>query len=141
MLTAEEQLQAIYAELPTVECKRLCQAYCGPLVMPRVECVQIEKTGAIFTLAPISSVELDEHWDWMPKDKLVATIPREGSLDCTMLYQNGKCRVYAKRPLICRIWGMHDSPLMRCPHGCIPDRWLSLKEISGLMKRILEIQP
>ena len=41
--TASERLQAIYDELPTVTCQRKCQAYCGPLLIPRVEFVQIEK--------------------------------------------------------------------------------------------------
>lgn len=126
MPTAEEQLQAIYAELPTVECRRKCQEYCGPLLIPRVEFVQIEKLNAFVQLAPISATVLGKEWKWMPKDKLVSLLPgHEGH--CSFLFPTGKCRAYAIRPLICRLWGMVDTPLLRCPYGCVPTRWVTQK--------------
>jgi Fe-S-cluster containining protein len=135
-----EKLQAIYAELPKIDCKRKCQGACGPLLIPRVENVQIEKAGAIFDLSSIKDVELSEKWAWMDRTKLVATRPIPGSLDCSMLYPSGKCRVYAIRPLVCRVWGMIDEPEMRCPFGCVPDRWLTGKEVRSLFERVLGIE-
>lgn len=139
--TAAEKLQAIYDGLPKVECRRKCQEFCGPLLIPRVEYVQIEKTGAFVSLGkPVTSVMLNKQWDWMPKDKLVALQPADLSNRCSLLYPLGKCRVYAVRPLICRLWGMVDTPLLRCPYGCVPDRWVTQKEVRELMLRVLAIQ-
>lgn len=122
-----------------MKCQRKCQAYCGPLLIPRIEYVQIEKTGAVFELSSIDTVQLSKKWRWMDKSKLVATRP---GLDmrCTMLYPTGKCRVYADRPLVCRIWGLIDDPEMRCPYGCVPERWLTDKEVRSLMELIMRIQ-
>lgn len=121
-----------------MECQRKCQAYCGPLLIPRVEYVQIEKTGAVFELSGIATVELSKKWKWMDKSKLVQT-QAGPELRCTMLYPTGKCRVYADRPLVCRFWGLIDDPEMRCPFGCVPERWLTDKEVRSLVQRILEI--
>jgi Fe-S-cluster containining protein len=138
-MTAAEQLQAIYAELPKMECKRKCQESCGPLLIPRIEYVQIEKTGAVFNLSSIDAVQLDRRWQWMPKKKLVATAPMPGTLNCSMLYPSGKCRVYEHRPFVCRTWGMIDDPNMRCPFGCKPEKWMTVKEAQAMMRRILEV--
>jgi hypothetical protein len=37
----------------------------------------------------------------------------------------------------CRAWGMIDDPNMRCPFGCVPERWLTEKEVRSFMRRIL----
>jgi Fe-S-cluster containining protein len=138
-VTTAERLQKIYDELPSIECQRKCQQFCGPLLIPRTEYVNIEKTGAVFELSAVSQVELDRRWAWMDKTKLVATIPIPGTVSCTMLYPNGKCRIYEKRPLVCRGWGLIDVQGMRCPFGCKPSRWVTEKEFRSLMERILAI--
>jgi Fe-S-cluster containining protein len=38
---------------------------------------------------------------------------------CPQLSRTKRCKVYAARPLICRIWGLTE--LLKCPHGCVPD--------------------
>jgi uncharacterized protein len=141
MPTIDEQLQAIYAELPTMDCQRKCQEYCGPLLIPRVEFFNIENAGMVLSLGPISAVQLGPGWEWMDKKKLVATVP-EPDGHCSLLYPTGKCRIYDRRPLVCRIWGMvGDDVRMQCPHGCRPSRWLTNKEARVLTRRVLEIQP
>ena len=135
-MSLDEQLQAVYSELPTIACQRKCQDYCGPLIIPRVEFVNIELTGAVFDLRSMDHVDLSDKWKWMGKKKLVAT-PIEV---CKMLYPNGKCRVYSHRPFICRIWGLINTPEMRCPHGCVPSRWLKDGEVRRFMERILAIK-
>lgn len=104
-MTYEEALDALdrlYAELPAFTCQQQCQASCGVIVMSRLEWVRIQRKLG-----------------YKPKGK--------PTLVCPMLKQ-GRCSVHAIRPTICRIWGLVDMPLMRCPYGCIPARWMSEEE-------------
>lgn len=113
----EARMQALYAELPTIECKRLCRQCCGPVV----------QAGALTPLefdrlAGIAPSPVD------PKDFMA----------CSMLNgETGECRVYDLRPLICRLWG--TVPSMRCPFGCQPSRWLTEDESRAFMRRAEEI--
>jgi Fe-S-cluster containining protein len=52
----------------------------------------------------------------------------------------GKCLAYSIRPLVCRLWGVIDVPGMRCPFGCIPERWVSMTEYSELIDKVKAIQ-
>lgn len=60
-----------------------------------------------------------------------------GSPDCPLL-KNGRCSDYQTRPLICRIWGVVER--MRCPYGCIPDRFLSDMEAHTLLGMVREME-
>ena len=95
-------LEKLYAELPSFTCQRKCQQSCGVIVMTRLEWVRItRKLG------------------YKPKGK--------HSCVCPMLKQGG-CSVHAIRPTVCRLYGLLDMPLMRCPWGCTPERWLTEQE-------------
>ena len=37
---------------------------------------------------------------------------------CSFL-RDGRCTVYAVRPMICRLWGIDET--MPCPYGCVPE--------------------
>lgn len=93
----EQTMDAIYAKLPTMTCKGLCQAGCHSVGMNRVEQARIER----------------EHQIRLP---LMAAF---GADTCPALNVSGRCSVYQHRPLVCQLWGM--VPSMRCPHGCEPD--------------------
>jgi hypothetical protein len=54
------------------------------------------------------------------------------TVDCPLLRQ-GRCTVYAVRPLICRLWGVVES--MPCPWGCRPERFLTVEEGEALMRQ------
>src|SRR5262245_66265757 len=99
------RLAALYAELPHLECKRLCQDACSALVFRNRRMSVAEFSRATFGgLTPI---------------------PGGHPLDpCTFL-RNGGCSIYNQRPLICRLWGLVDMPDMQCSYGCEPERWLS----------------
>ena len=106
-------IEALYATLPKLECKGLCEECCGPVYMSRAEWDRIKiKVG--HTPAPVDG----------------------GSLVCPML-KNHRCTVYKVRPLICRLWGMMEA--MKCPHGCTPERWVTDEEASRLVREIAEI--
>lgn len=96
------QLDAVYAELPTVACKGLCQESCGPIVQSR----------------SMAKQELLRMQDWGGERR---GRQQRRPLTCPYLTaedETGRCSIYEVRPLICRLWGMVDHPMMRCPHGC-----------------------
>lgn len=86
-------LDRLYASLPTIECRRLCQASCGPIFMGYAEWARVKLLGK----RPMG--EQTKH------------------LVCPML-KEGLCQVYEHRPAICRLWGLTEA--MRCPWGCEP---------------------
>lgn len=109
---ALEKLAALYATLPTVACKGLCAVACGPLPMSVLEAEQLKKADTQRRLPMI----------------------RE-NVSCIYLNeQTARCTVYAARPFICRVWGTVKN--LSCMHGCVPDRWLGLKEFLHIAQTI-----
>lgn len=101
--SAQKELEALYAELPTLDCQGKCQESCGPIGMSKWENVRIRRRLKMRKLPPLTE-----------------------NFACPLLLANGKCRVYHVRPMICRLWGLVEA--MKCPHGCVPERWLSYGE-------------
>lgn len=89
----DERLDALYAELPTIACQGLCSDSCGPIEMSVRERRRIEEKHG-----PVSC---------------------GFGASCTMLDGQRRCRAYAERPLICRLWGLMES--MPCHYGCKPE--------------------
>jgi hypothetical protein len=71
-----------------------------------------------------------EEWNRVA-DKRKAT-----SIDCP--YANQGCDIYANRPLICRMFGAGDHPLLACPHGCGPEKKLSASECKKMIHQYHE---
>jgi hypothetical protein len=107
-----KQLEALYAELPAIPCQRKCHESCGPILMTKLEWTRIERvaTGNFREIEP--------------------------DLNCPLL-RNNECSVYETRPLICRLWGLVER--MRCPFGCVPERWLTDAEAYSLLDRVGKI--
>ena len=104
-------LAAIYAELPQLKCKRLCQRACGPVFWSEVE---------------NDAISEHVHGKFLKGD---------ASLTCPYLDKpTGDCTIYAVRPLLCRLWGL--VPKMACPWGCRPERWLTDVEAYGLLHAV-----
>lgn len=101
---AKAQLDKLYRELPTINCRRECSSSCGPVDMSRVEWERIVKK---LGYEPRKS---------MPRTSEEAARP--GALSCPML-RSGLCSVYHVRPLICRLWGVAEG--LECPWGCTPE--------------------
>ena len=67
-------------------------------------------------------------WDAIG-DKRVAT-----DINCPYSI-SGCCDVYSQRPLICRLFGVVDDPLLACPHGLGPLLGkMSRSEASAIIK-------
>lgn len=82
-----DRLDAIYAILPKMECKGLCQECCGPILMTRLEWKRIKSAN---------------------KGK---PTPIKKDLRCPLL-KDGRCSVYGVRPLICRLWGCKPERML-----------------------------
>lgn len=110
-------IDRIYAELPRIECKGLCHEACGPIAMSRLEDRRIlHQLGR----TPDYGFNVD--------------------LTCDLLDPlSRRCTVYEMRPLICRLFGLINIPTMRCPFGCVPDRWLTDEESRELINRVNRI--
>lgn len=87
-------LDVLYARLPSIECKGLCFAACGPIPCTKGEAQRMENLSG----APL-------------------TYNAEGF--CGYL-KDQRCSVYEARPMICRLFGL--TPKLACPFGCKPSR-------------------
>jgi hypothetical protein len=103
-------LEELYAELPALECKGLCAESCGPISMSRVE--------------------------WQRVCRARGAELKASSLMCPLL-EHECCSVYEVRPMLCRLWGLVES--MKCPWGCVPERYLTDVEGYEFMERAAEI--
>jgi hypothetical protein len=87
-----KKLKRLYASIPDVGCKGLCQECCGPMGCSTIERDQIEAfTGKEFPIVE--------------------------SGPCPFL-KEGRCSIYPVRPTVCRLWGSVED--MSCPYGCKP---------------------
>lgn len=113
MSSRDQQLEALYAQLPTIDCQGHCWESCGPIIMSTAERQRIADTGVDIPHAA----------------QLLAT----GAATCPALTMLHQCSVYDIRPLICRIWGATRE--LWCTWGCRPSRLLSRDEAHGLIRK------
>lgn len=110
MNSVREAHERLYERIPAFQCKPGCTDCCGPVPFSR--------------------------WEWgRVLDKRKGD-PR--TWDCPYAVR-GRCEIYEKRPLICRLFGAVDTELLRCPHGCGPERKLSTKEADEIINEYLKI--
>lgn len=101
-------LDALYAELPSVECNGLCSEACHYIGMTKVERERIMAAGG------------PEIQIWQGP--------------CPALSIMGRCTVYENRPAICRMFGVVED--LRCPYGCEPERFMTREEARDFMTRL-----
>lgn len=90
---AVERLEALYASLPSIDCRMLCHPACGPIVMSAREHERLAR----------------EH----------GARETDADLVCPYLERaSGLCGAYEVRPMICRLWGVVET--MRYEWGCVP---------------------
>ena len=108
------RLDLVYARVPVLRCKGLCQDTCGPIPAAREEVRLMERAAG-------------RAHGWQ-----LATG------QCTLLDEGtGRCVCYRDRPLVCRAWGTVESSA--CPFGCEPDRWLTQQQFDDLQARIADV--
>lgn len=80
--------------------------------IPKFEC----KEGCADCCGPVPFSK----WEWdQVEDKRKGT-----GLNCPYAV-NGRCDIYEKRPLVCRLYGTIKR--LKCPHGFRPEAFLSKK--------------
>lgn len=106
---------ALYAQIPHVDCKGLCVDACGV-----IEATDAER----------------ERLPGLPlADDAQARYERDGHYHCPLLVA-GLCSVYERRPLVCRLYGAVDLPVLVCPFGCtVTPRPLTRDEAAELVRQ------
>jgi uncharacterized protein len=117
----ERELALIYAAVPRVACKRLCEASCGPITLTAAERVGVRRSLGRDPPEPLFD-------------------PADPSLRCRLLTTEGACSAYVARPLVCRLWGASDG--MPCPWRCeVIPRALTELEARALLHRLQALSP
>lgn len=126
--TPEElaELERLYAMIPRTMCIGKCADSCTSFDMTPLERVRMMAEG--FDPPPRRSVE-DINAEGDATGRVLA---------CPALSALGACRVYDKRPFICRAWPM-DIQGMRCEHGCQPEYPISFAEALAIQQRIVRL--
>lgn len=104
----DRKLNALYEQVPELDCKGLCHHSCGPIRMSARERQRLAQAGHKVT----------DHQTMVAK---AANDPANADdhLTCDLLDPDTrKCRAYELRPMICRVWGSSDA--LPCPYGCAP---------------------
>lgn len=97
-------IELVWADVPEIACKGLCQDSCGPIGASPVEIRLLRDRG----------IELENVVDAL----FNVAIAKQEPQDCPALV-DGQCSVYEVRPTICRLWGVAEE--MPCPYGCVPE--------------------
>lgn len=69
----------------------------------------------------------------------VTTKKKATCLDCPYSL-NGSCDIYNERPLMCRIFGAVDTPMLECPHGCGPEKKLTKEQGDALIDAYIKLR-
>jgi len=112
----DAELEAIYAQVPRVNCKGRCQYACTAIDMTPREDARIRAAGVEIT----------------PHQQALEQMKTGGDFACDALDAVGRCSVYELRPLVCRVWG--TTPSLRCAYGCEPEGgWLTYAQTMELL--------
>jgi Fe-S-cluster containining protein len=120
-----DQLDAIYETLPTIVCQGKCAIACGAVPLTEAEARRLQ---VVTHQKPRTVLGFKALADFVPGREIER---------CIYLTDRDRCRAYAVRPLICRVWGLVSS--LSCHHGCVPDRWLSESEFLRLAQAVERI--
>ena len=88
------------------------------------------KPGCTDCCGPVPFAKVE--WD--------AVIDRRQGMSINCPYsEGGNCAIYSQRPLICRLFGASDEPRLQCPHGCKPDKPLTVAETRAIMAEYMKL--
>ncbi len=94
-------------------CPRTCSDCCGPVPF----------TGTEFKALP------RQHRRTL--SMLQASPQNRGR--CAFSTHDG-CMIYENRPLVCRLFGASEQPMMQCPHGAKADNPLTSQETARMVR-------
>jgi hypothetical protein len=90
-VTADDELDGAYAQIPRVDCRGRCQQECTNVDVGPAEAARLRQGGH--------------------------RVPRRWQAPCPLLGDDGRCEAYELRPVVCRLWGACQA--LPCPHGCV----------------------
>lgn len=121
------KLQAIYDQMPTVECTGACTDECTLIPMTPLEAEAMKKVSW-------RQIEFEE---WGDAGHVVLIPDALGNrLRCPMLV-NGKCSVYQARPFICRAYGVAAG--LECREGCKVENPLTKEQAMKLLHQVSKL--
>lgn len=104
----DRELNALYDQVPELDCKGHCHHSCGPIKMSARERQRLAQAGH----------KVSDYQTMLAKAQADPAHAAE-HLTCNLLDPDTrKCRAYELRPMICRVWGSSDA--LPCPYGCQP---------------------
>lgn len=119
----------IYSKIPEIDCQGLCYDQCTLIIAHPAELNNIGFNPHFKTLEDCKVLVHLIKQDWYHND---------GCLTCPMLDSNKRCKIYDKRPLVCRLYGVVEG--MECRFGCKPKtRYLTDKEGRELMLSVKQL--
>lgn len=115
-----KKLQAIYKQIPDIECKGLCHQSCTIVPAAKIEIKRAkERMGGKNPFNPMYAVKgLREK---------VPVVP-----SCIAL-KDKKCSIYLARPAICRLYGVAEG--LECPFGCVPKKKITRQEAHDIIRK------
>lgn len=111
---AEQKLKQLWERIPAFKCVEGCTACCGPVP-----------------------------WSEFERSKLLNPKPHSDTCLICPYANDGQpgCSVRDERPILCRLFGVVDHPLMTCTKGGIPERVLSEEEGNVIMQEYFQLFP
>jgi uncharacterized protein len=116
-------LEEIYKKIPPIECKGMCHHSCTVIPAAKIE---IKRARERLKKNPFNSPA--QASTYMEENKNVPS--------CKALIDK-RCSIYTMRPAICRLFGVVEN--LKCPYGCIPERYLTKKESYDIIQEIADI--
>ena len=114
MQNNNNELKTLYDRIPEVKCRPGCSDCCGITLQAPAEVVNV-------------TAYLHERGIRPP------SLP---TAICPFLTKFGGCSIYPVRPLICRLLGASEEPLLQCPHGCSAEQPLSVEETRAIIREL-----
>lgn len=123
MKSKYRKLEALYREIPDIDCKGLCHESCTIIPAAKIEIKRArERTGGNPFNPAAYLKEMQQSLIETPK------IPKCKSLS------DGKCTMYNIRPAICRLYGVAEG--LECHYGCKPKTQISKKNAHDLIRKV-----
>ena len=120
MKSKYRKLDALYGQIPEIECLGFCHESCTIVPAAKIEIKRAkERMGGKNPFNPAAAMK-----------KLQAGKNKIPS--CSAL-KEGKCSIYTARPAICRLYGVAEG--LNCPFGCKPKKTLSRQEAFNIVRK------
>jgi Fe-S-cluster containining protein len=111
-----------------MECIPGCHDCCGPVYFSRLELKRAPLLAKnIEALSELVEMKLGIDWHF-------------NCATCIYVQADGRCGIYKDRPFVCRIFGMTEEPMLKCPHGRGPAKPMSLAETHELVREYRAIR-